>query len=162
MKIRKAGKKNMEGLWEIEIENRKYHKKITNKKYNLFNKNKIDKKSKEEYLNNLKKDIKNQKIITLVAIENEKVVGTISAYFSKWKWSDNPPKYIQINDLGVLIKYKQKGIATKLIKEVEKIARSQKIKFIYLGVWANNNSSIKFYQKNKYEKYRLEMIKKIG
>ena len=161
MKIRKAKKDDLNDLWEIEIESRRHHKKVNPKKYSLLNKTKIDNKNKKEFFKWIGKDLKSKKNLLLVAEDNEKIVGAILGFFGKWFWSDRSPKIAKINDLGVLKKYQKKGIATKLIKEFEKIALQKGVKFIHFSVWVKNNPAIKAYRKNKYEDFTIEMVKKL-
>lgn len=160
MKIRKATMKDIEEIWKIEVEDRRYHKKITSRKYSLLNKNKFGNKEKTEFINSFKKDLKNKKVILLVA-EDEKVVGHLMGSFSKWNWSDNPPKIIILNSIGVFSKYRKEGVATKLIKKLEEYSKEKNIKFIYLGHWIKNYIAHELYKKNKFEDFRLEMVKKL-
>ena len=160
MKIRKATKKDFEEMWEIEVEDRKYHKKITDKKYSLLNKGNIDKKAKLEFIRWRKEDLKDKNKILLVAEDGE-VMGHLKGSFSKWDWSDNPPKIITLNSIGVLSKYRKKGIATKLIKKLEEYAKKKDVKFISLGHWIKNNIAHELYKKNKFEDFRLKMVKEL-
>ena len=161
MKVRRGTNKDFEEIWQIEIEDRIYHKKITRKEYSQLNKSKIDKKARIEFLKWRQKDLKDKNKMFLIAEEDNKIMGHIGGHIFKWIWSDNPPKVFNIDTIGVLSKYKKKGIATKLIKELEKMLKKKGVKFTYLGVWGKNKPANKLYKKNNYKTYRTEMVKKI-
>ena len=160
MKIRKAKKEDIEKIWEIEKESREHHTKISQTKYKRLNKSKTDKKAKSEFEKNLEKDINGKKIVFLVAEINNEIAGWIFSKLGTWGWSDNPPKTIWIDDIGVLKKYQRKGIAKKLLKETEKIAKKKGMEYSYLTVWLKNEPAYNLYKKNKYEDFAIEMVKK--
>jgi len=161
MKIRRARKGDIEKLWPIEVESRIYHKRITPKRYLRLNKSKINEKAKLEFIKDFNEYLKNKKTVTLVAEEGSEIIGYVSTIFGKWRWSDNPPKAVLIEDIGVLKIYRKKGVATKLLKEIEKIAKSKKVYYFRLTVWLKNKLAYNFYKKNKYEDYTIEMVKRI-
>lgn len=161
IRIRKGKKEDIEKLWPLEVESRIYHRKITNKKYSKLSRININKKAKLEFIKDLKKDLKKRKFLFLVVEINKEVIGYITAYISEWWWSDHPPKTIRINDLSVLKKYQKKGIATELVKELERLAKSKKVIFSSLNVWLKNKPAYNLYKKNKYEDFGIEMVKKL-
>jgi len=163
MKIRKGTIKDVEKIWDLEVESRKYHKKLTDKKYSLLNKSNIDKKARTDFIKDYTKDLKKKarKIIFLVAEEKGKIIGYIIGIDGKWDWSDNPPRALRIWDLEVLQKYRKKGIGTKLIKELEKISKQKGIKFLSLNVWKKNKPALRIYTKNRFDLFSHEMIKKL-
>mgnify|MGYP006308935845 CR=1 FL=1 len=91
---------------------------------------------------------------------NNEIAGWIFSKLGTWGWSDNPPKTIWIDDIGVLKKYQRKGIAKKLLKETEKIAKKKGMEYGYLTVWLKNEPAYNLYKKNKYEDFAIEMVKK--
>jgi len=161
IKIRKARKEDAEKIWPLEVESRKWHKKITDKKYSLLNKSNIDTKSKKEFIRYTKEDVKDKKSLLLVAVVNNKIAGHIFVRFYKWKWSDKPPLIAKIGDLTVLKKFGRKGIASMLVKEAEKIAKKRGAKYFYVGVWTTNKPARELYDKNKFEDFHREMFKKL-
>ena len=163
MKIRKGTIKDVEKIWDLEVESRKYHKKLTDKKYLLLTKNNIDKKARSEFIKEYRNDLKkkSRKIIFLVAEEKTQIIGYIVGIDGKWGWSDNPPKAIRIWDLEVLKKYRKKGIGTRLIKELEKISKKRGAKFLSLNIWKKNKPALKVYKNNKFDLFSYEMVKKI-
>jgi ribosomal protein S18 acetylase RimI-like enzyme len=161
IEIRKGKEEDLEKIWILEIESRIDHKKITDKKYLKLCKNNINKKAKLEFIKEFKKDLKKRNFLFLVTEINKEVIGYICAYISEWWWSDNPPKTIRINDLAVLKKYRRNGVATKLIKELERLAKSKKANFLSLNLWLKNKPAYNLYKKNKYEDFGIEMVKRL-
>ena len=162
MIIRKARKGDLARLWELEIEDRKYHTKITDKKYLKLTKNKIDEAEQKDFVNSLSKSLKKKNEIILVAEKDEKIIGYIEGYLYNWDWSDySNIKLAHINDISVAENYRRKNIGTKLLEEFEKWAESKKCFYLGLNVWINNKRAIKFYKKNKFDDYLMYMIKKI-
>ena len=161
IKIRKARKEDAENIWPLEVESRKWHKKITSRKYALLNKSNVDMKARREFIKDIKKDVKNRKILLLVAVINGQIVGHIFVRFYKWNWSDSPPLIAKIGDLTVLKKFGRRGIASMLIKEVEKIAKKRKVKYLYVGVWTTNKPAKALYDKNKFDDFHRELFKKL-
>ena len=161
IKIRKAKKEDAEKIWSLEVESRKWHKKITDKRYALLNKSHVDIKARREFIKYTREDIKDKKILLLVAVVNSQIVGHIFVRFRKWMWSDKPPLIAKIGDLTVLKKFGRKGIASMLIKKAEEIAKKRGAKYFYLGVWTTNKPARKLYEKNKFEDFHREMFKRL-
>jgi len=161
IKIRKARKEDVDKIWPLEVESRKWHKKITDKKYALLNKSNVDVKARREFIKYTKEDVKDKKSLLLVAVVDSQVVGHIFVRFYKWKWSDKPPLIAKIGDLTVLKKFERKGIASMLIKEAENIAKKRKAKYLYVGVWTTNKPARALYDKNKFDDFHREMFKKL-
>ena len=161
MMIRKIRKEDIEKIWPLEVERRKWHKKITDKRYALLNKSRVNTKARIEFIKYTKEEVKDKKSLLLVAVVDNQIVGHILVRFYKWKWSDKPPLIAKIEDLIVLKKFGRKGIASILIKEAEKIAKKRGAKYFYVGVWTSNKSARKLYEKNKFEDFHREMFKKL-
>lgn len=68
-------------------------------------------------------------------------------------------KSILIENLGVVKEYRNREVATKLLDEVDKIAKQKNINHIQLQVWGFNERAIKLYKKNKY-KNRTQILQK--
>ena len=161
MGIKRGKIKDIESIWELEKESRIYHKKIISGKYHELNKTGINNKSKKEWINELKKDLKKKKYFLLISEDNNKVIGYLLGQFSKWEWSDNHPKNGKIEDIAVLKKYRRKGIGDKLIKKFEGMAKKRGIKYLNLGLWIKNKPAYNLYKKNKFDEIYISMAKKI-
>lgn len=161
MRIRKGTSKDIPKLWVIEIESAKYHKKIIPKKYHKFEANATKEISKEMFIKNFKKSIEDKSSFFLVAEKDKKIVGYLSVDLFYSKFSGKHIKCIHIVELGILKAYSKKGIATKLIKYLEKISKKEKCKFISLNVKSKNIPAIELYQKNKFGIYDLQLLKEV-
>lgn len=161
MKIRRATFKDLEGVWEIEKQSRKHHARISNPKFKLLNKSKTERKERINFINDLKKELKDRKIIFLVAEIGEDIAGWVWSKLGIWRWSDKPPKMLWVEDIGVLERYRNQGVAQKLFNEIEKNAKRKGIKYCRLTVWSKNKPAYDFYRKNKFEDFAIEMVKKL-
>lgn len=88
--------------------------------------------------------------IHLCAIEKNKIIGVITALPNR---CPNFPKKkgYQIRGLAVLEKHRRKGVASVLIKEMEKMIK--KVYSVDL-IWLNSRiSASKFYLENNYQPY---------
>ena len=145
-------KEDIEQIWQLEVESRKWYKKFINKKYLKLEKTNVDEKCKREFIKDLPGDLKKRNDIILVAVVDNQIVGWIISHFYRWKWSDKPPLVCKIGNITILKKFKRKGIAMKLMRKVEKEAKKRNAKYIYLGVWTNNKPAYNLYKNMKYEK----------
>lgn len=60
---------------------------------------------------------------------------------------------LELERIYVLQNYQGKGVGAYLIEKVKTIAKHRDKNFIWLGVWEENYSAIKFYQKNGFYKF---------
>lgn len=74
----------------------------------------------DDYLRNL---LGGESFIALVALDGEEVVGGIAAY--ELRKFEQARSEIYIYDLAVLATHRRRGIATTLIKELKRIAKSR-------------------------------------
>jgi len=160
MEIRKTKEEDIEKIWEIEKESREHHEKVSQVEYQRLNKAKTDEKARHEFETNLKKNILGEKVVSFVVEIDDEVIGWIFSKLGTWGWSDDPPKMVWIEDIGVLKKYQRKGIAKKLIGKVEEVAKKEGAKYSYLTVWLKNKPAYELYKKNNYEDFAIEMVKK--
>jgi ribosomal protein S18 acetylase RimI-like enzyme len=81
-----------------------------------------------------------QRGIFFVAEENKKVAGFVSAQITLGK-------ELWIDMLVVDKKERRRGIGTKLVKKIIKIARNRKMKMVFLDAPLFNKNTIHFYKK---------------
>ena len=93
--------------------------------------------SKKEY----KAMLNNQDKISIAYIVDDKIAGVCLATIK-----NKIEKSIYIDDIFVLEEFRHQGIATKLYKQVESIAKDIRVKRIDLTVWQFNNTAINFYK----------------
>ena len=79
--------------------------------------------------------------INIAYLVDDKIVGVCLATIK-----DKIEKSIYIDDIFVLEEFRHQGIATKLYKQVESIAKDICAKRIDLTVWQFNKTAMKFYE----------------
>ena len=89
----------------------------------------------------LKEAIRNKKKAVVVATFEEKIIGFAIVSFDRGGGANCPW-------LGVDVNFRNRGIGTSLVEEIEKLARQHKCHFMYLHT--ENENNIGFYQKRGY------------
>jgi len=84
-------------------------------------------------------DLKNKISINWIYFQNNEVVG----YLFGWHLMDE----FHLNNIAVLEKYRGKGIALKLLKNMESHLREIKVMSVFLEVSSSNLSARKLYEK---------------
>ena len=102
--------------------------------------------SKKEY----KAMLNNQDKINIAYIVDDKIGGVCLATIK-----DKIEKSIYVDDIFVLEEFRHQGIATKLYKQVESIAKDIRVKRIDLTVWQFNKTAMKFYESLGMETQRI-------
>jgi len=134
MNIRKVKKSDLGELIKIKI--------LESKDYRLMLGRLIKKPKEKEIRKDLEKMFKNKKEVLFVA-EEKGIKGYIHLSIYKNYWNSG----IFIEDLFVTKEQRNKGFASKLIKEAIKIKRERKLKEVSLNVSTKNKKAIKLYQK---------------
>lgn len=93
--------------------------------------------NKKEY----KAMLNNQNKINIAYIIDDEIVGVCLATIK-----DRIEKSIYIDDIFVLEEFRHQGIATKLYKQIESIAKDIGAKRIDLTVWQFNKTAMNFYK----------------
>lgn len=93
----------------------------------------------------------------LGAIYEEKLVGILWIF----KYEFFGEKRLHINQISVLKQYQGRGIAKRLIQELEKRAKEESIFIIDLSVSEINKNALEFYNKIGFQTERRNMIKKL-
>src|SRR3989344_3411855 len=106
---------------------------------NTFNKNQV------------LKELKDKSFTILVASKNSKLVGYAKLLKSKIPSNSKHFKGIELVRLYVLKNYQGQKIGSTLLSECIKIAKKNKFKYIWLGVWEKNDDAIAFYKELKFK-----------
>ena len=93
--------------------------------------------SKKEY----KAMLSNQDKINIAFVVDNKIAGICLATIK-----DRIEKSIYIDDIFVLEEFRHQGIATRLYKQIESIAKDMGAKRIDLTVWQFNKTAMSFYK----------------
>lgn len=109
----------------------------------------------------LLREIKDKKVLYLVALTNDKLVGYIRGEFIEKKDPFFKPIRIgYLHALVVLKEWRSHGIASQLNGELEKWLRKKKCRQVHLEVF-ENNEAINMYEKWGYKKFINKMSKKL-
>ena len=138
MKIRKATKKDLNKVAQIIIN--EYGKAPWNEKWS-----KSDAIKTVNYFNKIGR--------ILVPVIDKKIVGFIIYRIEYYESG----KKAMIEELAIDSDYRRKGIASKLIKEVEKECRKQKVHAVWL-LTSIKAPAFKLYKKSKYKATRNAVL----
>lgn len=94
----------------------------------------------------------------VVKDHNNKIIGYVSCVIA-YNLFDGGRPYMELWWLGIHPNYRRKGIASKLIKHVENIAKDYNCEFICFSSESNRIDAHEFYKKNGYEIDSLGFIK---
>lgn len=103
-------------------------------------------------------DIKNQSMYVFEN-DNSEIVASISicdktSGFRSFAWENKKASAYYIDRLAVNVKYLKQGIGSKLIQEIENIAKDNNIEYLRLLVVHSNLPAISFYMKNGFKKVK--------
>lgn len=154
MRIRKASIKDFESILKLQIQlDEEEIKYDTNLKTNQCM---ID-----EGIEALKKRIRKRNNIFFVALDEEdEIVGFIDGMLWEDAWYYNE-KVAYLGHICVDKKYRNKGYATMLLNEFEKIVKEKGAKHIRLLAFHENMSAVTFYKKNGFLEYSTYYNKKL-
>ena len=92
----------------------------------------------------LRKLLSNPHFIALVAIEGEDATGGLAAY--ELEKFEQDRREIYIYDLAVLERYRRRGIATGLIRELQRIAKERRAYVIFVQADLEDAPAIRLYE----------------
>jgi aminoglycoside 3-N-acetyltransferase I len=95
----------------------------------------------DEYLSSL---LAGPVFISLVALYGQKVIGGLAAYVLEKFEQDR--REIYIYDLAVVTPHRRKGVATQLIRELQRIAKERKAYVIFVQADLEDEPAIKLYE----------------
>jgi aminoglycoside 3-N-acetyltransferase I len=95
----------------------------------------------EEYLRSL---LLKQDFIVLIALADDTIVGGLAAYVLEKFEQERLEIYIY--DLAVAKPHRRRGVATKLISDLKKIARERSASVIYVQADRTDDAAIKLYE----------------
>lgn len=72
-----------------------------------------------------------------------------------------PRRYLEVDELAVLVEYRGQGIGRRLMETAERIAAERNIYTIELDVWQANAQAVAFYEKLGYRTIRRRMARKL-
>ena len=129
------------------IKIKKYSKFIFIKKFIPLLQKKYPNKTNKEIELGIKKLLKNNKYILLVAFDDAKPIAIAGLNFNYLLCSGS---FVQVSNIFVLEEYRKTGVASKLLEKVEDIARNKKIKNLSLFSYIENDEAKEHYAKNNF------------
>ncbi|MCK4245471.1 MAG: GNAT family N-acetyltransferase [Candidatus Omnitrophica bacterium] len=152
MEIRKATIKDFERLKDIKIKS-----KIWERKYNKSLKP-IDE-VKKRYFYYLKRDLTFKDRAIFIAVKNDKIIGMVLGKIVNTLSIIKFEKRGYISNLYILPRYRRKGIAKKLVRELIEWFRANNIKSLRLEVYSKNKPALNIYHKSGFKEYAIKMKK---
>lgn len=110
-----------------------------------------------KFLKALTKSLKESRSLGLIVQDGVKKIGYCWVSFCDIK--DYDISIAEINDILIIDSYKNKGIASFLIKHVEEQCKINGAKVLRSGTGINNLASIKLHEKLDFQTYRVEFEK---
>ncbi|MDQ3749371.1 MAG: GNAT family N-acetyltransferase [Acidobacteriota bacterium] len=95
----------------------------------------------DEYLNNL---LSRDDFHVIVAIENEMVIGGLTAY--ELAMCKEETTEIFLYEIGVEPLHRKKGVARALVEFLKEISRVKGITYMFVGTEADNTPAIRLYE----------------
>lgn len=106
-----------------------------------------------------KREIINNKGCFLIAEDNKKAIGYTNG--SEISIPYLKSKYFEIDNLGVIPKYKKKGVGKILLSEITKYAKLKGYKKIFLTCYIKNHSAIEFFKSKGFSEIDITLQKEI-
>ena len=108
------------------------------------------------------KSIKSPNGLVLVAESNGEIIGYSLNLIKENVKVHKIRKIGHVSDLYVSQGYRNKGIATKFMKEALKWFKKKELKYLSIGVHAKNMKAHKIYKRWGFFDYHTEMRRKLG
>lgn len=83
-----------------------------------------------------------------LATLNNQTVGYLKINFGEAQTEIQDPKALELERIYVLNEFQGQKIGQALFEKTLEIAKQAKLNYVWLGVWEENLSAIKFYEKN--------------
>lgn len=149
--------KYKEEVKDLLVELQEYIVSIDKEKYNI-----ITKEYRDNYFNKTIEDIDKYEGKMYLYKDNDKIIGLIVGLINNLEESTYDfkcPKRGRITELVVSSHHRKSGVGSILLHSMEEYLKSVGCKDILLGVFAYNETALKFYEKNGYHIRMLDMTK---
>ena len=83
-----------------------------------------------------------------LATINDQTVGYLKINFGEAQTELQDPQALELERIYVLKEFQGKKIGQMLFEKTLELAKKAAINYVWLGVWEENKSAIKFYEKN--------------
>lgn len=88
-----------------------------------------------------------------LARQNNSLIGYLKINFGLAQTELKDSRGMEIERIYVLKEFIGKGVGKTLLKKALALAKNQKMKYVWLGVWKKNPRAIHFYEKNGFIKF---------
>ena len=118
-----------------------------------------------EYLENgfstrkLKEELTDDDAAFYFAELEKKVIGYLKVNFGLSQTEIQDDKALEIERIYVLKEFQGKSVGQALFQKAVELARKHSLDYIWLGVWEENQSAIRFYQKNGFTEFDKHIFK---
>ncbi len=94
-----------------------------------------------------------------IACVQQKVAGYLKLNFPDGSMQSEHPGMLEIERIYILQEFQRKSVGNTLFEYSKHIARSKKLKGIWLGVWEHNLKAIQFYKKTGFVQTGSQVFK---
>lgn len=105
------------------------------------------------------KSIENKNIFKVVAEIDNKIIGYL--FGGKFTYDYRKVIYGEIQDMGVISKYRGKGIGTKLVEEFKKWCVKKGYNWLYVNTYVEDTKAVNFYKKQGLTPSDIVLVGKI-
>lgn len=112
------------------------------------------------FVTDLEDVLKNEEMIVIVSECNSEITGYAVIFYIDMDGSVNLPfRKCFIEQFAVNENFRRKGIGTKLINYIKKLAAENNCQSVELGVWCENYNAVEFYSEMGFvpRTYKMEM-----
>ncbi|BCN29735.1 GNAT family N-acetyltransferase [Anaeromicropila herbilytica] len=107
----------------------------------------------------LESEVNNQGSRFYIVEHNNNVVAYMKANFDTAQTEIGHDNSLEVQRIYILKEYKGKHIGKRLMEKAIELAKSNDLKYMWLGVWENNINAIKFYEKQGFEIFDSHIFK---
>ena len=110
-------------------------------------------------INQLRKELMNPESMFFFSEIENKIIGYLKINTGKAQTENRLNEALEIERIYVVSNYQGKNVGKLLFNKAIEVAKKERIKNIWLGVWEKNQKAIKFYQKNglvEFDKHKFK------
>ncbi|MFK7904817.1 MAG: GNAT family N-acetyltransferase [Chitinophagales bacterium] len=104
-------------------------------------------------------ELKEEQSKFYLARYKEEATGYFKINFGSAQTDINDEDAMELERIYLLHQFQGKGIGKKLLKQAINIAKKCEMKYLWLGVWEENEQAIQFYKRNGFEVFNSHTFK---
>lgn len=148
-----------ENIKDLLVELQEHIVEIDKEGYNI-----LTNEYREEYFKKTMEEIKKYEGKMFLYKENNEILGLVVGLINNEETKEydfQAPKRGRVSELVVTKKIRSKGIGKKLLDKITQYFKENNCKDILIAVFAYNENTIRFYERNNYHARLIEMTRKI-